>query len=255
MKQLLTLLALTMVIKLQAFQIDTLKLAKYEQKLDDVMEIIGRELVIKRLSTVEKNNITDSNEINTLRLGLIYHEVALNLTFFDKTKTYAGYAQRSYDILNSLFNNQNTTPELFIYIESYRASALALVAAENFKLSLLSDAFVLFDLAIKKYSDISPRPEFMRGSVAENLPFFMWKKRKFAKIDFESIINKQKQNSNYADFRIMSFSYWAWARAYKHKKHRTIALQYLEEAIKIDPNYQAGRQRAEELKAHYLSQN
>jgi len=215
------------------------------------MEIIDKELVKQKMKEVEKDFQKDSNEFNKVRLGLIYHDVALNLTFFDKTKQYAGYAQKSYDILTKLSENEKTTPELMIYIDSYRASSLALIAGENTKLSLLGKAFNIFENTIKMYASVSPRPEFMRGSVAENLPIFMWKKRKFAKIDFESIIKKQEQKSDFADFRIMSFSYWAWARAYKRKKYRQQAIEYLNKAITIDPNYKAGRKRAEELKETY----
>ena len=251
MKYLFILLILTTMTTLNAQEINLEKLAIYETTLDDVMEIIDKELVKKKMKEVENDFQNDSNEFNTVRLGLIYHDIALNLTFFDKTKKYAGYAQKSYDILTKLSKNEETTPELMIYIESYRASSLSLVAGENTKLSLLGKAFEIFENTVNKYSSISPRPEFMRGSVAENLPFFMWKKRKFAKIDFESIIKKQEKNNNYADFRIMSFSYWAWARANKSKKNREQAIKYLNRAIEIDPNYKAGRKRAEELKEKY----
>lgn len=239
--------------KVNAQALDLDKLANYEITLDDVMEIIDKDLVKEKLNEVENEYNSNKNEINTLRLGLIYHEIALNLTFFDKTKKYAGYAQKSYNILTELSENKNTTPELMIYIESYRASSLSLVAGENTKLSLLGTAFDIFESTVKKYASFSPRPEFMRGSVAENLPFFMWKKTKFAKIDFESIIKKQEKNNDYADFRIMSFSYWAWARANKGKKHREQALKYLNKAILIDPKYKAGRKRAEELKEKYTN--
>jgi len=238
---------------LTAQKLDLKKLAVYEINLDDVMEIIDKDLVKEKLKEVENDFNDNKNEINTLRLGLIYHEIALNLTFFDKTKKYAGYAKRSYDVLTKLSENPTTTPELMIYIESYRASALSLVAGENTKLSLLGKAFDIFENTINKYALVSPRPEFMRGSVAENLPFFMWKKRKFAKKDFNSIIKKQEINNDYADYRIMSFSYWAWARANKGKKHRKQAIAYLNKAIEIDPNYMAGRKRAEELKEKYLN--
>ena len=51
----------------------------------------------------------------------------------------------------------------------------------------------------------------------------------------------------------MSFSYWAWARANSGKKYRQQAITYLNKAIEIDPNYNAGRKRAEELKEKYSS--
>lgn len=253
MKHLFILLTIVTMTKINAQTLDLKKIASYETTLDDVMEIIDKELVKEKLKEVEKDFQKNKNELNSVRLGLIYHDIALNLTFFDKTKKYAGYAQKSYDVLTKLSENKNTTPELMIFIESYRASSLSLVAGETTKLSMLGDAFIIFKNTIKKYASVSPRPEFMRGSVAENLPFFMWKKRKFAKTDFESIIKKQERNSKYADFRIMSFSYWAWARANSGKKYRQQAIKYLNKAIEIDPNYKAGRKRAEELKEKYSS--
>lgn len=251
MKHLFILLAITTMIKVNGQTLDLERLASYETTLDDVMEIIDKELVKQKLEEVETDFQKDKSELNTVRLGLIYHDIALNLTFFDKTKKYSGYAQKSYDVLTKLSENKNTTPELMVFIESYRASSLSLVAGETKKLGLLSDAFEIFEKTINKYASISPRPEFMRGSVAENLPFFMWRKRKFAKKDFDSIIKKQEKNSNYADFRIMSFTYWAWARAHSKKKFRQKAITYLNRAIEIDPNYKAGRKRAEELKEQY----
>lgn len=251
---LLTVITIATMTKVKAQTFDLKRLASYETTLDDVMEIIDKKLVKEKLKEVEDVFNKNSNELNTVRLGLIYHDIALNLTFFDKTKEYAGYAQKSYDVLTKLSGNKNTTPELMVFIESYRASSLSLIAGETKKLSLLGKAFEIFANTIEKYASVSPRPEFMRGSVSENLPFFMWKKRKFARVDFESIIKKQKQNTSYADFRIMSFSYWAWARANSGKKHRKQAIEYLNKAIEIDPNYKAGRKRAEELKAKYSRQ-
>ena len=92
----------------------------------------------------------------------------------------------------------------------------------------------------------------MRGSVAENLPFFYFSKRKLAKKDFQSIIDKNIENPNYANWKVMSFVYWAWAKQHQGKKHRTEALNYLDKAIALDPNYEAGRKRSEELKNKLL---
>ncbi|MBX2952920.1 MAG: hypothetical protein KF870_10460 [Leadbetterella sp.] len=46
----------------------------------------------------------------------------------------------------------------------------------------------------------------------------------------------------------MSFTYWAWARQHQAAKYREQALHYLNRAIALDPEYKAGRKRAEELK-------
>lgn len=134
------------------------------------------------------------------------------------------------------------------FIASYRASALSLVGAETRKLRLVGDAFQLFEQAVEKYAVVSYLPEFMRGSVAENLPWFFFSKRKLAKKDFQSIIDKQKENPDYANWKVMSFTFWAWAKQHQGRKYRQQALQYLNRAIELDPNYQAGRKRAEKLR-------
>ena len=231
--------------------LDFKKMKSYEHQLDDVMELIDTNLVKSKLVEVENDFQKDKTELNTVRLGIVYHETALNLSFLSKT-SFKGYAQKSYDILNVLFISSTTTPELMPFIAAYKASALSLVGAETKKLKLISVAFKEFEDATKKYADISFCPEFLRGSVAENLPWFFFTKRQFAKQDFESIITKQNKNEEYANWKIMSFTYWAWAKQHPSKSDRAKALEYLDKAIALDPQYQGGRKRAEELKGKML---
>ena len=238
---------MTITNSLTAQQLDFSKVRTYEHQLDDVMELIDITELKVKLKEVEKQFEEEPNEINKVRLGIIYHETALNLSFFSKTG-YKGYAKKSFDQLSDLFNSPTTTKELMPFIASYKASALSLVGAETKKLKLLGQAFSLFDDAVNKYADISYLPEFLRGSVAENLPWFFFSKRKFAKQDFQSIINKQEKNPEYANWKVMSFVYWAWAKQHQGKKYRNQAINYLDKAIGLDPNYKAGRTKAEQLK-------
>ena len=231
----------------QTQNVDFLKVKAFEHQLDDVMELIDTTELKTKLKEVEENYKQNPNQINKVRLGIIYHETALNLSFFSKTE-FKGYAKKSFDTLSSLFNSANTSIELFPFIASYRASALSLVGAETKKLKLLGEAFTLFNDAIKNYATVSYLPEFLRGSVAENLPWFFFSKRKFAKQDFQSIIDKQNKNGEYANWKIMSFTYWACAKQRQSKKYRTQSLAYLDKAISLDQNYKAGRTKAEELK-------
>ena len=243
----LIIIAMTVTNNLTAQQLDFSKVKSFEHQLDDVMELIDTTELKIKLKEVEENYKKSPTEINKIRLGIIYHETALNLSFFSKTE-FKGYAKRSFDTLSELFNSPNTSIELFPFIASYRASALSLVGAETKKLKLLGEAFALFNDAVKNYSTVSYLPEFMRGSVAENLPWFFFTKRKFAKQDFQSIIDKQDKNSEYANWKVMSFTYWAWAKQRQSKKYRTQSLAYLDKAISLDQNYKAGRTKAEELK-------
>jgi tetratricopeptide (TPR) repeat protein len=228
-------------------QLNFSKVKTTEHQLDDVMELIDTAELKEKLKEVEAQYSQVPNEINKVRLGIIYHETALNLSFLSKT-SYKGYAKKGFDILSEIFNSPKTTAELMPFAASYRASALSLVGAETNKLKLLGKAFILFNEAVEKYAGISYLPEFLRGSVAENLPWFFFTKRKFAKKDFQSIISKQDKNEAYANWKIMSFTYWAWAKQHHAKKFRNQAINYLDKAITLDPHYKAGRTKAEELK-------
>ncbi len=234
-----------------AAQFDTSKLKAFEQQLDDVMELTDTSELKVKLKTVEEAFRLDPNEINKARMGIIYHETALNLSFFSKTE-FKGYAQKSFDVLSELFVAPATSKELMPFVASYRASALSLVAAETKELKLLGEAFVLFADAVQQYAAVSYLPEFLRGSVAENLPWFFFSKRRHAKQDSRSIIAKQEKDSTYAGPKIMSFVYWAWANQHQGRKHRTQAIAYLDKAIALDPGYKAGRKRAEALKAKLM---
>ena len=231
----------------QTQNLDFSKVKAFEHQLDDVMELIDTTELKTKLKEVEENYKQNPNEINKARLGIIYHETALNLSFFSKTE-FKGYAKKSFDTLSELFDLPNTSKELLPFIASYRASALSLVGAETKKLKLLGKAFSLFNDAVENYARVSYLPEFLRGSVAENLPWFFFTKRKFAKQDFQSIIDKQDKNNEYANWKVMSFTYWAWAKQRQSKKYRTQSLAYLDKAISLDQNYKAGRTKAEELK-------
>ena len=231
----------------QTQTLDFSKVKAFEHQLDDVMELIDTTELKTKLKEVEENYKQNPTEINKTRLGIIYHEIALNLSFFSKA-AFKGYAKKSFDTLSELFNSPNTSIELFPFIASYRASALSLVGAETKKLKLLGEAFTLFNDAVKNYAAVSYLPEFLRGSVAENLPWFFFTKRKFAKQDFQSIIDKHDKNNEYANWKVMSFTYWAFAKQRQSKKYRTQSLAYIDKAILLDPNYKAGRTKAEDLK-------
>ncbi|MRX76603.1 hypothetical protein GJU39_10920 [Pedobacter petrophilus] len=236
---------------LSAQQLNFSKIKAYEHQLDDVMEITDTTQLKAKLKEVELQFRQQPNELNQVRLGLIYHETALNLSFFSKTE-YKGYAQKSFDQLSNLFNSPATSSALMPYIASYRASALSLVGAETKKLKLLGEAFRLFQDAVTQYAALSYLPEFLRGSVAENLPWYFISKRKFAKLDFPSIISRQKKDAAYANWKVMSFTYLAWAKQHRSNKYRKQAISYLDQSIALDPNYKAGRHQAETLKLEFL---
>lgn len=223
------------------------KVKVIEHLLDNVMEITDTEELKRKLTEVEQTSTLHPDAFNKVRLGITYHEVALNLSFFSNAG-FQGYARKSFDTLDEIFTAPDTPQEMMPFVSAYRASAMALVSAETKKLRMLGDAFKAFADAVAKYSEVSYCPEFLRGSVSENMPWFLFSKRKFAKRDFQSIIVKQNTNPDYANWKIMSFVYWAWANQHQSKRYREQAIAYLDKAIALDPHYKAGRRKAEELK-------
>lgn len=220
---------------------------KYEHLLDDVMEIIDTTILKAKLKDVEEAYTANPSTLAKARLGIIYHEAALNLAFFSNGQ-FKGYSRKSYDLLSEVSMKKDTGPGLLPFVMSYKASALSLVSAETKNLKQLSMAFREFETAIEQYADISYCPEFMRASVAENLPWFFFKKRRLIKRDMQSIVDKQLKNGDFANDKIMSFTYWALANQC-YRKNKVLAVKYLDTAIELDPGFLAGRKRAEELKA------
>lgn len=223
-----------------------------EQQLDDVMEIIDITYLKGKITEGEAAYQNNPSDLTKLRLGIIYHEAALNLAFLTKTEN-KGYAQKSFDLLESLMRSSATPSEFLPFVVSYRASALALVGGETKSLKLLSQAFRDFQSAVTNYAAITYLPEFMRASVAENLPWIFFIKRRHAKRDLQSIIDKQSKDNHFANDKIMSFVFWGWANQHQGKGDRKEALAYLDRAIALDLHYRAGRKRAEELRTKLLA--
>ncbi len=82
---------------LHAQEVDFSKVKIVEHQLDDVMEMVDTIELKTTLKEVEHQFHQNPSELNKVRLGIIYHETALNLSFFSKTE-YKGYAKRSYGL-------------------------------------------------------------------------------------------------------------------------------------------------------------
>ena len=117
----LIIIAMTVANSLTAQQLDFSKVKAYEHQLDDVMELIDTTELKIKLKEVEIQYNQNPTEINKTRLGIIYHETALNLSFLSKTE-YKGYAKKSFETLSELFSSSSTSKELMPFIASYRAS-------------------------------------------------------------------------------------------------------------------------------------
>ncbi|MGL5889981.1 MAG: hypothetical protein ACRC3B_08850, partial [Bacteroidia bacterium] len=129
-------------------------------ELEDVMEIIDTTGLRDRVLAAEKIAGESATLASRLRLGILYHEAALNFSFLSKTKD-KGWAAKSYFLLDSI-HKADTSSLFHPYTAAYRASALALLAGEKGSLEQLGQAFSLFEIAVKNYADVCALPEFLR---------------------------------------------------------------------------------------------
>ena len=117
-------------INIYSQQLDISKVKTAEHQLDDVMELIDTTFVKSKLIEVEADYKLKPSELNKIRLGIIYHETALNLGFLAKTK-FKGYSKKSYDVLTELQLDSNTKAEFLSFTLN------AFINPNNFSLSCL----------------------------------------------------------------------------------------------------------------------
>jgi tetratricopeptide (TPR) repeat protein len=224
---------------LPAQRLDPVALKAVEAEIEAVMERIDVEGLAAELPERERAAENDKSIVCQARLGIFYHEVALNLGM-GKSKKYKGYAKKSYDALSEALSGPDMTPELASFCLAYRASALALWAGEKGDLGKLDAAFSLFADAVALYGLDNYAPRFLRGSVAESLPP-IFGKANLAREDFETLIKQEEASPGFVHSRVLSFTYWAWANnRYKDSARlspadRVRAVDYLEKAIALDP--------------------
>jgi len=219
-------------------------------RLEDCTEIVDHGDLAHKLQVVEAARVGDeSPPLLRLRQALLLHEAGLNLGLLaQRDQRQIGYPDRSYKILTELAAIPDLPPEIRPWIDSFRASALALSGGEKGKLGLLSQAFELFDRAVREHDHASYLPRYLRGSVAENLPRILWRKRRWARIDFDELLRRVEADPSFMPDNVKSFTYWAWAKKFcGDRGKRPKAEQLLKEAMRLDPEKKAGFARASEL--------
>lgn len=218
--------------------------------IKDCVELLDPEQVNSMLDVALLAYDKKPNDHSTcLKIALVFHEAALVFGLMaKKTDRKKGFAEKSYQILEKLVTDVDLAKDLKPWVFSYRASALALVSGEQSKLGLLSKAFELFEQAIIEFGDDSYLPRFLRGSVSENMPWIFWRKRQFAKIDFDSLVKRVEAEPDFMPDEIKSFTFWAWANQFHRNKNlRPKAVQLLKAAMILDPEKKAGYSRAKNL--------
>ena len=238
-----TLALVMMTLQLSAHSLDLDRVHQIAHELDPYMEITDTSYLMAELPSINKKLAHSSTPLEQLQCAIFFHEVALN---FLNDPGYPGYAEKSHQITSVLLKNASIEPELIPFVLSYQGSSLSLMAAETRSLKQVKAALKIMDVAVEEYGNMCFAARFLRGSICENLPWFMFK-GKTIREDFSVMIELYEKDGAFANEKVMSFTYWAWANAHQGKKHRKQAIEYLETAISLDPEGIAGKEKAETL--------
>lgn len=206
----------------------TVEVRNAAKALLDISEILDPGQARANVTAAEHALNREHSVVNRLRLGIAYHEAALNFL----PSGVSGDAQKSYDILSAADLHAEVAPALEPYIFAYLASAQALLAADGGAIANVAAAFDIFDRVVARYGHVANITLFLRGSVAENLPWFFFKAND-AKRDLETIIARAEHDADYASSKTLSFVHFGLGRLLAGDSVAA-ALQHLRYAMVLD---------------------
>jgi hypothetical protein len=207
--------------------------------LEQFTEILNKNVLQDNQKTLEK--IAQPDVLEIIALGLTYHEICVLYFMLEKNKQYAPYASKA---LTTLSSARPDAPEWTLpMLDSYINSSRSLVAAVKGNLIGLLRVIRDYDKLIDKYSATSYHPEFLQGSLLENLPNVFGAHSK-AKQRFENIVTKYNKDHAYATPKIISFCYLSLGKLSKNPKEK---IDYLEQSIKIDSSGDGGSTLAKKI--------
>lgn len=209
------------------------------QDLESYTEILSKDTL--RSNVQELENIDQPDVLQQIALGLTYHELCVLHFMLGKDKRYAPYAARALGVLTSA---RPAAPEWSLpMLDSYINSSQSLVAATKNNLIDLIRVIRKYDELIDQYGATSYHPEFLQGSLLENLPNVFGAHAK-AKKRFESVITKYTSDPSYTAPKIVSFCYLSLGKLSKDQKTK---IDYLGKSVETDTAGDGGSAQAKQI--------
>jgi hypothetical protein len=205
-------------------------------KLEQYTEVLDTAKLSQNLEYFEYKQ--DGDALDQIALGITYHEICVVHYILGKDKSYAHYAEKA---LRTLVDAKKTSPvDAYPILDTYINSSRSLVASTKNNLVELIRVIRIYNGLVRKYGSISYYPEFLEGSLLENLPNILGGHTKAKKL-FESIIAKHESDPAYASDKIVSFCYLSLG---KLEKNSTRKKDYFQKSIAIDADKQGGANQA-----------
>lgn len=231
---------LSLAVTMNAAGLNRDRVTSIEAELEPYMQLTDNIALARDLPKMENKAESATTPLAKLQSAIFLHEIAAN---FQGNATYDGYAQKSYDILTALAADANTEAELMPFITAYQGSAQVLMGEETGSKKNIRKGIKTLDASVENYRKYSFVSRFLRGSTFERLDL----RKSVAREDFTMLVVNYEFNNEFANNKVMSHSYTAWANLHQDKVYRDKAISYLKKAISLDPKGSAGKQKAESL--------
>jgi tetratricopeptide (TPR) repeat protein len=211
----------------------------------DLKEILNEITSIE--NKLKENNLEKSEEmIAQVKLGILYHNVALN----DGAKRgYKKYAQKSFETMKLINGNDGLSNVIKVYTLTFMGSSRAMMGDEDLnpinKINYVKEGIAYLDDAVKRFDRHTWVPRFYRANVCFSLPDF-FEKSAAAKDDYDKLINKKRNNDNAIPDEIMAIVYLNRGKLYKKDTDIEKAIEMWKKALETAEDEDV-KNEAEEL--------
>ncbi len=212
---------------------------KYEEMLipfiglDDLSEI--KSIAASLSKELEKKS---NDPVKLLELAILYH----NLSNYGFRKGYRGYAEKAFNILRDLYNNQ-IDEALIPFVLVYLGSSRALMGNESSnpvkKTVFVKEALKYLDRAAKQYSNITYVVPLIRGNVCISLPDF-FNREKTAWKDFRYLEKKYSEDEGSIPGGVMCNVFFNLGALYKKEGKIEKTIEYWKKVYQLCPNTSLG---------------
>lgn len=213
---------------------------KYEKMLTPFIGMDDLSGIKNIADSLSKELEKKSNEpVKLLELAILYH----NLSNYGFSKGYRGYAEKAFNILLDLYNNE-IDEALMPFVLVYLGSSRALMGNESSnpakKIVFVKEGLKYLDRAAKQYYNITYVVPLIRGNVCISLPDF-FNRQKTAWKDFRYLEKKYSEDEGSVPDGVMCNVFFNLGTLYKKEGKIEKAIEYWEKVYQLCPNTSLGK--------------
>ncbi len=240
---------LAICLAMPAFSLDRSEAQAADAELAEFMRSRDERTLQADLSRIEGKLREASPPAEKIGAGIVFHDASRTLF----PAGVRGYAQKSYNLLKTLYDDRSLPERYRPLVTAYLGSARTLMGNEDNnpfnKMSYVKQGLKYLDEAVSKYREATPIVSFVRASVCVNLPEFFNTLDK-ARGDLRYLEDRAQGDPAYLEASLLSEVLLELGNIAKKDKKMSQALAYWRRAVEVDPSGQAAGQAKEKLSVY-----